>query len=182
MPQLSDEEYRALQNDKAIADLVKPLYDDPRTSKESKKILKTYYPNLAIPEHDLEEKIDARFAAEEKRRADEKLAEQNREQQEGWKKQRAKAQADYGLSDDEMKDTENWMVKNNTANYEVAAGYRAAKNPKMSTPTSAYESQYWNHGKSDRFKEVSKDPEEYARREFMQAIERDTARARSRTF
>lgn len=183
MPQLSDEEHRALLADKAIADLVKPLWDDPATSREAKGLLKRHYPKLEIPDHDIREEMNARFAAEEKRRNDEAAAVRSREENAKWKEDRARVQKEYGFTEDEMiKLEKETMIGKNVANYEVAATYHAAKNPRMSDPTASHEGTHWNHGKTDRFKEVSKDPEGYARDQFMAAIARQTAKQRQQQF
>ena len=68
-----------------------------------------------------------------------------------------------------MKTMEKWMYDNNVGSYEVAATYHASKNPKPSEPA-GYKDPYWHHEKSDLFKEIAKDPEEWGRQQIINAI------------
>jgi hypothetical protein len=77
-----------------------------------------------------------------------------------------------------MKDLEKWMHEKAVADHEVAAEYRASKNPQMSAPT--HDSQFWHHEKAPEFAEIAKDPEAWGRREILGAIHRDEERARGR--
>jgi hypothetical protein len=77
-----------------------------------------------------------------------------------------------------MKDLEKWMHEKAVADHEVAAEYRASKNPQTSNPT--YDSQFWHHEKADGFAEIAKDPEAWGRKEILGAIHRDEERARGR--
>jgi hypothetical protein len=77
-----------------------------------------------------------------------------------------------------MNDLEKMMIERNIGDYEVAATYHAAKNPKTSDPTAAYQDQYWNHGRGDAWKEIATDPEAWGRKELMAAMKRDAERSR----
>lgn len=177
--EISDDEYNALLARKEIADLVEPLWNDPALGKDAKRLLKRKYPNLRIPDLDIEDKVETALAADRKTREDEKAKETREKQQADWKAQRDRVQAEYGFTDDAMKDLEKFMVDNHVASYEVAAGYTAAKNPKPSDPAAGFDNHYWNHGQDETAKEVAKDPEGWARKEIMGAIARDDARIRA---
>ena len=176
--QVSDEEYAFLQNKRMTADFVESIYNDPALNKEAKRLIKRKYPNLAIPDFDMEEKLDQRISAAEqaKQRADQEAA--AKRDRDAWDTSRARVTKDYGFTEDGLKDLENWMQEHAVADHEVAASYRASKNPKTSEPT--YDSQFWHHEKADNFKEISADPEAWARREILGAIHRDSERARGR--
>ena len=77
-----------------------------------------------------------------------------------------------------MKDLEKWMHEKAVADHEVAAEYRASKNPQTSSPT--YDSQFWHHEKAPDFADNTKDPEAWGRNEILTAIHRDEERARGR--
>ena len=175
---VSDEEYSFLQNKRMTADFVESIYNDPQLNKEAKRLIKRKYPNLAIPDLDMEEKIDQRLGAEEERRRKETDTARTKAETDAWTASRAKVKADYGFTDEGLSDLEKWMQEHAVADHEVAASYRASKNPKTTEPT--YDSQFWHHEKADNFKEIAAEPEAWARREILGAIHRDTERARGR--
>lgn len=173
--QVSDEEYQYLQSRRMTADFVESIYNDPALNKEAKRLIKKKYPNLAIPDYDLEEKVEQRLsAADEAKRKEEQTAKQKRDQ-EAWNASRAAAKKTYSLTDEGMTDLEKWMEEHAVADHEVAASYRHSKNPPT---TDAVDDQYWRHDKADNFKEISADPEAWARREILGAIRKDDERAR----
>src|SRR5580698_1927558 len=55
---ISDEEYKYLQDKRMTADFVESIYNDPQLNKEAKRLIKRKYPNLAIPDFDLETKVE----------------------------------------------------------------------------------------------------------------------------
>lgn len=173
--QISDEEYAFLQNRRMTADFVESIYNDPQLNKEAKRLIKKKYPNLAIPDYDMEEKLDARTRAEDERRAREAQETKSKADREAWNKSRDTVKKEYGLTDEGLTDLEKWMQDHAVADHEVAASYRHSKNP----PTSPIDDQYWRHDKQDNFKEIASDPEGWARKEILGAIHRDTQRARS---
>ena len=175
---INDDEYNFLQQKRMTADFVESIYNDPQLNKEAKRLIKRKYPNLAIPDYDMEEKLDARLRSEdENKRKTENDAKKERDQK-SWDTGRVKAKKDYGLTDEGLTDLEKWMEEHAVADHEVAASYRHSKNPKTSEPT--YDQQFWRHDKADNFKEISADPEAWARREILGAIGRDSERARGR--
>ena len=175
---ISDEEYGFLQNKRMTADFVESIYNDPTLNKEAKKLIKRKYPNLAIPDYDMEEKLDGRLRAEDEKKAKEQQEAQRRNNQETWDAGRKKAKDEYGLTDDGLTDLEKWMEEHAVADHEVAASYRHSKNPPTSPAT--YDAGFWGHEKKDNFKEMSADPEAWGRKEILGAIYRDEQKARGR--
>ena len=175
---ISDEEYKYLQDKRMTADFVEGIYNDPALNKEAKRLIKRKYPNLAIPDYDMEEKIEARFSAADQAKAKEAADAAAKADRDAWNANRARVQKQYGFTDEGMKDLETWMHEKAVADHEVAAEYRASKNPQTSSPT--YDQQFWNHEKADGFAEIAKDPEAWGRREILGAIHRDEERARGR--
>jgi hypothetical protein len=175
---ISDEEYSFLQNKKMTADFVEGIYNDPQLNKEAKRLIKRKYPNLAIPDYDLEQKVEARFSAEDERKAKEAADRAAATDRDAWNASRNKVRKQYGFTDEGMVDLEKWMHEHAVADHEVAADYRASKNPQTSSPT--YDSQFWHHEKAPDFKEIATDPEAWGRKEILGAIHRDEERARGR--
>lgn len=175
--QVSDEEYSFLQNKRMTADFVESIYNDPQLNKEAKRLIKRKYPNLAIPDFDMEEKIDQKFRADEdaKRKAAQEA--QAKKDADDWNASRARVQKQYGFTDEAMKDLETWMHEKAVADHEVAAEHRVRRNPQTSEPT--YDSQFWRHSDAPNFKEIAADPEAWGRKEILGAIHRDEERRRS---
>jgi hypothetical protein len=171
MVDIPDDEYAFLQARRQIADLVEPIYNDPQLSKEAKRLLKRKYPQLQIPDYDIEEKFNERFDAERKAREDAEAATQQKRQDEEFQASRKKVQADYGFTDEAMGELEDMMRARNIGDYEAAAVYKASRDPKPIEPT--YDSHFWRHEKQDGFKDIAADPEGWARREILGAINRD---------
>jgi ATP-dependent exoDNAse (exonuclease V) beta subunit len=173
---ISDEEYGFLQNKRVTADFVEGIYNDPQLNKEAKRLIKRKYPNLQIPDYDIEDKLDRRLAAEDeaKRKAEDDA--RRKKDLDDWNASRDRVKKDYGFTDEGISDLENWMQEHAVADHEVAASYRAAKNPKTSEPT--FDSQYYRFEKADNFAEIAKDPEAWGRKEILGAIHRDQERAR----
>ena len=175
---ISDEEYKYLQDKRMTADFVESIYNDPQLNKEAKRLIKRKYPNLAIPDFDIEQKVEQRFTAEDQKKAKEAADAAAKADRDAWNASRAKVQKEYGFTDEAMKDLEKWMHEKAVADHEVAAEYRASKNPQTSSPT--YDSQFWHHEKAPEFVEIAKDPEAWGRKEILGAIHRDEERARGR--
>jgi hypothetical protein len=175
---VSDEEYAFLQQKRMTADFVEGIYNDPQLNKEAKRLIKRKYPNLAIPDLDMQDQMDKRFKDADDAKAKAERDATTKRDQDAWNASREKVKKDYGFTDDGLKDLEGWMHENAVASHEVAASYRASKNPQVSEPT--YDSQFWHHEKADNFKEISTDPEAWARKEILGAIHRDSERARGR--
>ena len=173
---VSDEEYMFLQGKRQIADFVESIYNDPSLSKDAKRLIKRKYPQLQIPDFDIEERVEERLAAAEKERVDAEAARQREADKKHWDEQRGRTQKQYGLTSEGMENLENWMLEHNVGDYDVAASYRVAKDPKPSSAT--FDSVKWNHDKQPGFAEIAKDPEEWGRNEIMKAIKTDQDRAR----
>ena len=174
--EISDEEYNFLQGRRQVADFVEPIYNHPQWGKEAKRLIKQVYPNVRIPDYDLSNQIDERFAAEDRRRAEEREAARAAEQDRNWRDKRAKVIEEYGFTDDGIKKLEKFMVDHDVANYEVAASYMASKEPKTSEAT--YADHYWHHDRKPEWQEMMRDPEGYAFNQFVQAMNRDEQRAK----
>lgn len=174
--QISDEEYNFLQNKRVTADFVESIYNDPQLNKEAKRLIKRKYPQLAIPDYDMEEKLEARLSAADQAREQEKIEAKRRADAEAWNASREKVKKQYGFTDEGIEDLEKWMHDKAVADHEVAASYRAAKNPQVSSPT--YDSQYWHHERAPDFKAIAADPEAWGRNEILTAIRKDEERAR----
>jgi hypothetical protein len=174
--QLSDEEYNFLQSRRMTADFVESIYNDPQLNKEAKRLIKKKYPNLAIPDLDIEDRVQAQLNAERDHRAAKEAEEKRKADDAKWRAERERVQKQYSFTDDGMRELEGWMTDKGVGDYEVAAGYRAAKNPRASEPT--YDSQFWHHDRTPDFKEIAKDPEAWGRREILGAIQRDQERER----
>jgi ATP-dependent exoDNAse (exonuclease V) beta subunit len=174
---VSDEEYQFLQSKRMTADFVESIYNDPQLNKEAKKLIKRKYPNLAIPDYDIEEKVEKRFAQEDEAKRKAAQEAQARADRTAWSESRSKVKEQYGFTDEGMTDLEKWMQDHAVADHEVAASYRASKNPATSEPT--YDSQFWRHEEAPNFKDIAKDPEAWGRKEILGAINRDQERART---
>ena len=174
--EISDEEYSFLQGRRQVADFVEPIYNHPQWGKEAKRLIKKVYPQTRIPDLDIEDSIEARFSAEEKKRAEAETDRKQKEQHDTWQKRRSDVQQQYGFTDEGMKALEDWMVENQVGNYDTAARAKAALEPR--TSEAEYDAGHWHHDKQEGFKEIAKDPEGWARNEFLQAMYRDEQRAR----
>lgn len=173
---ISDEEYNHLLERTRVADFVEPIYNNPKTSRKAKELIKEAYPGLEIPGFDLEQQVEQKFADLEQRETEKERKAREAEEDRKWHEAREKAKRDFGLTDETIRDVEQLMRDRNIGDYEVAASYFASKNPKTSAPT--YDSQFWHHDKQPNYEEISKDPEGWARREILGAIQRDQENAR----
>ena len=178
--EVSDEEYNFLQGRRQVADFVESIYNDPTLTKEAKALIKKKYPQVQIPDLDLEEKFNQRFDEDKREREAERKAAREAEQDKRINEARAKVQQEYGFTEDGMKDLEKMMVERNIGDYEAAATFHASKNPKQSEAN--YSNGLWDHQKQENFGEISKDPEGWARNEFLSAMRRDQERAKGGRF
>ena len=169
--EVTDEEYAFLQGRRQVADFVESIYNDPTLNKEAKLLIKRKYPNLAIPDYDIEEKVNSRLDAEKKAREDQEEAIRQRQADERIASERSRVQKEYGFTEDGMKQLEDLMLEKNIGDYEAAATYHASKNPKASQPT--FDNFRWNHDRQDSFKQISADPEGWARQELLNAVHAD---------
>ena len=174
--QVTDEEYNFLQQKRVTADFVEGIYNDPALNKEAKRLIKRKYPHLPIPDLDIEDRVQAQIDADRQQRREAEEAAKAKERHEAWQAERGRIQKKYGFTEDGLKDLEGWMTDKVVGDYDVAASYRASKNPKTSEPT--YDSQFWRHQEAPNFKEIAADPEAWGRREILSAIHRDQERTR----
>jgi hypothetical protein len=177
MPEVADDEYTRLLGKAQVADLAESLFNDPALGKHAKALVKAKYPQLQIPDYDLEQRFNARLDHEKKEREDAERAKREAEEETQWKQNRARVQKEYGFTDDGMKDLESFMREKSVGDYDVAATYRAAKNPKQSE--THYSNGLWEHSKQEGFAEISKDPEGWARNEILGALRRDEERQKN---
>jgi hypothetical protein len=176
--QLTDQEWDYYQRQDQTAKMADSLYNDPATSKDVKRLLKQKFPQLQIPDYDIEQTVTQRLDKEKADREAEDKKKKDAEEDERIAKSRKKTQEEYGFTEEGMADLEKFMVDNNVGSYEVAAGYKASKTPKTSEPT--FDSTRWHHEKQKGFDEIAKDPEAWGRNELMGAIQRDQEAARQR--
>jgi hypothetical protein len=169
--EITDEEYQYLQGRSQVADFVESIYNDPQLSKDAKRLIKRKYPNLAIPDYDIEQKVDSRLDAEKKAREDQEAATRQKQTDERIASERARVQKEYGFTDEAMQRLENTMIERNIGDYEAGAVYLASKEPKASEPT--FDNFRWNHDRQDGFKEIAADPEAWARKELLNAVRAD---------
>lgn len=174
--EISDEEYNFLQGRRQVADFVEPIYNHPKWGKEAKRLIKQVYPQVKIPDYDIEEQVNARFDAEKKARDEAAAAETSAAQDRKWREARATVQKSYGFTDEGMERLENFMKEKYIGDYEVAASYMAAREPKTSEAT--YSEHYWHHDRKPEWQEAAKDPEGWAFNQFVNAIRKDELRAK----
>ena len=177
--QLTDEEFARLQGRAQIADFVENIYNDPALSREAKALIKKKYPTLQIPDYDLMNQVEQRFAQERQERETEARERREQEEQREYEQTRSETQRKYGFTDEAMNDLEKMMVERNIGDYEVAATYRATKSP---SPSEALDDQRWNHSKQEGFKEIAADPEGWGKMEIMKALHADNERNKQQRF
>jgi hypothetical protein len=175
---VTDEEYAWLKGKETTANFVESIYNDPQLNKEAKQLIKKKYPNLAIPDYDLEKKIDDKFAARDKQIADAREKAQQERHEKTWKQKREETQKGYGFTDEAMEKLERLMVERNIGDYEAGAMLMASKEPK--TADAHYETHLWNHQKKPGWQEIAKDPEGWGSNEILQAIYKDQERLKGR--
>jgi hypothetical protein len=175
-----DEEYAFLQGRRQIADFVESIYQDPTLTKEAQALIKKKYPNLAIPDFDLENKVEQRLNAEKKEREDREAEARKSQERERFQNVRGETQKKYGFTDKAMEELEQFMVDHNVGDYEVAAGYKASKEPRPSDVT--HSDGRWNHDKAPGFQEIAKDPEGWARDEILKSLYSDEERRKQQRF
>lgn len=174
--QISDEEYNYLQQKRVTADFAESIFNDPALNNESKSIIKKKYPNLQIPDYDLEQKFNAKWDEEKKSREEKDKQEREKAERDKFLAQRTETQRQYGFTDEAMQRLEKMMLDRNIGDYEAAASYFASREPQSSEPT--FDSTRWHHERQEGFADIAKDPESWGRNEIMRAIKRDEQRAK----
>lgn len=174
--EISDDEYAYLQQRRATADFVESIYNDPALNKEAKRLIKKKYPNLAIPDLDIEDKVTTLITSDKTAREDAEKKKKQEAEDAKWRAERARVQKSYGFTDDAMKKLEDLMQEKSIGDYEVAAEYMAAREPKVSEPYN--DSHFWRHREQPGVADIAKDPEGWARKELIGAMQRDQVAAR----
>jgi hypothetical protein len=174
--QISDEEYQFLQNRRQVADFVESIYNDPQYAKEAKRLIKKKYPNLQIPDYDVEEAVNLRLDHEKRERDDAEAKKRADEEEKTWKQSREETQKKYKFTDEAMGRLEKLMKDRYIGDYEVAASYFAAQEPQAAEPT--YDG-LWHHDKTEGFAEIAKDPESWGRSELLRAFRGEEQRLKS---
>jgi hypothetical protein len=175
---ISDAEEQFIRGRMQVADFVESIYNDPQLTREAKALIKKKYPNLNIPDYDIENRVEARFEKDRRERETREANDRKAREDAEFKERRAKTQKEYGFTDEAMTRLEKMMVDRNIGDYEVAASYMASKEPKPSAG-SDWDSTRWHHERQDSFAEISKDPEAWGRTQIMNAIKADQDRARN---
>lgn len=178
--QIEDREYNFLQGRRQVADFVESIWNDPQLNMEAKALIKKKYPNLAIPEYDLEKRVEQRLGEERAAREQVEVSRKQTEDKKRFEELRSKTQKEYGFTDQAMEDMEKMMVERNIGDYEVAATYVAAKEPKPAEAT--FQDQYWNHDRASNWGEITKDPEKWARGEILKTLQDQQQRERNQRF
>lgn len=178
--QVSDEEYQFLQGRRQVADFVESIYNDPALTKEAKQLIKKKYPNLQIPDLDIEARVEQRLEQDRRDREEREQAQVAERDERSFQEVRNKTQKQYGFTDKAMEDLEKLMVDRNVGDYDIAAQYMASKEPKPSEAT--FNDGRWNHDKAPGFAEIAKDPEGWGRNEILKALYNDQERAKQQRF
>lgn len=177
---ISDAEVAQIEQERNLLKFIRSVWDDPELNPEAKALVKRKYPTISIPDLDIRNEVRGMIESDRQERL--RLEEEKRQQEEDrqFDEKRASVRKKYSLTEDGMKDLEDFMVKNNVGSYDIAAEYRIAKQPKPSEAT--YEDNRWNHSKMEGFADIAKDPESWARKEFIQAMNRDNERQKQQMF
>lgn len=178
--QIEDREYAFLQGRRQVADFVESIWNDPQLNMEAKALIKKKYPNLSIPEYDLEQRVEQRLGQERQAREQTETQRKQAEDKKKFDDLRSATQKEYGFTDKAMEDMEKMMVERNIGDYEVAATYIASKEPKPAEAT--FQDQYWHHDKSPGWGEITKDPEGWARGEILKTLQNEQQRNRNQRF
>lgn len=177
---IADEEYNFLKGRQQVADFVESIYNDPALTKEAKALIKKKYPNMAIPDYDIEQRVEERLAADRKEREDRESEQRKKADEDRFNSVRKKTQEEYGFTDKAMEELEQMMVERNIGDYEVAASYKASKEPRPSDAT--FSDGRWNHDKAPAFAEIAKDPEGWGRSEILKTLYDQQERSRQQRF
>jgi hypothetical protein len=168
-------ELEAGRRAKNVEDMVNGIWNDPALTNEAKALFKKKYPDVPIPDYDVERKVEQRFAERDKKEADAKKKEREAAQDEDFKSRRKRTQDDYGFTDDAMGRLEKLMNERGIGDYEVAAEYFAAREPKPSDARDAHGPR-WGFQDDKAFDEIAKDPEKWAHSQILQAARTDQQR------
>ena len=101
--QISDQEYAFLQGKRGVADFVESIYNDPVLGKDAKALIKRKYPQVSIPDFDIENRLINHLSADRKQREEAEQKKATEAQDAKIKETREKVQKEYGFTDDAMK-------------------------------------------------------------------------------
>ena len=180
---LSDDQVRQLQAElaagrkaKQTEDIVLPLLNG-QYGDEARALLKKAYPDMPMGEYDTKREVFARLDQEKAEREKRERDVEQSTADDRIAAERKATQEEFSYTDEGMKEVEKFMLDNHVANYEVAGEYLASKRPKASDGSSDVNRHRWNHGRSEEWKEISKDPEKWMEDNLMAAIQRDMDKA-----
>lgn len=181
---LTDDQVAALraeraqwERDKLVREAAEGLWNDPKLSDRAKALWKEKYPETQIQDYDLKTEIFGRLDRE---KAEAEKARQEQLEAESVARlqaQKAQVKQQYGFTDDAMERMEKEMNERKVYDYEAMAPFFASKQPK---PIESYQnSNRWNHDRTEEFKKISADPEDYAFTEIVNTLREQDRRARS---
>ena len=177
---LTDAEAAQYDRDQQTLRVIQQVWDDPALNREAKALLKKKFPNVQIPDYDIMQQVEQRFATERQEREDRENQRRQQEEEADFNQKRSATQKKYGLTDEGMTELEKMMLERNIGDYEVAASYHVSQNPKPSDAT--FDDMRWNHSKQEGFADIVKDPEAWGRAEIMKALHNDQERAKNQRF
>lgn len=181
---LTDEQVAALRaereqaaRDKSVRESVDAIWNDPELGDRAKELFKKKFPETRIDDYDLKQQIFSRLDAEKEAAEKARREQLEAESVARLQTQKSRVQQEYGFTDDAMERMEKEMNERRVYDYEAMAPYFASKEPK---PIESYQtSNRWNHDRSETFKKIAADPEDYAFNEIVQTLREQERRARS---
>lgn len=174
---ISDQEYELNQQARGIADLALGLINDPVLGHEAKTLLKKKHPQYRDAEFDLRNEFNAKLEEDRQKRAEAEQKKLEETERERIQQMRKATQEQYGFTDEAMEKLEKFMEEKYVGDYEVAAAYMAAREPKPSD--GGMDQQNWNFMKQPDIEKVQEDPEGWGSSELLAAIRRDQQRIRN---
>jgi hypothetical protein len=184
---LNDQEVAALkaereqwQRDRQIAEFANAIWNDPALSDEAKALAKKKFPTTPIPDYDLRQELRSELKKDRDERTREKEEAEKKKASDFYADQKTQVQKRHGFTDDAMERMEAEMRDKRVYDYEVMATHFASREPKPIETTNS--GHFWNHHKSDEFKKIVSDPEDYAFNEIVGAIQRDEANSRNNKY
>ena len=172
----SHDEHLYTNQQSNTANFAASIFNNPKLKKKAKSLIKEAYPDLQIPDYDLQNQFDAFRNEEAERKAAEQQRQEQEKQEQEFRAQRQAAQDKYGLTEEGMLAVEEHMRKNFIGNYDVAARDFVATKPESSEAT--YDTQFWHHEKQAGFDDIAKDPEKWGRVELEKAFKNAATRQR----
>ena len=181
---LTDEQVAALRaereqaaRDKQVRESVEGIWNDPELGDHAKALFKKKYPETKIEDYDLKSEIFGRLDREKAEAAKARQEAEEAAAVARLQAQKDQVKKDYGFTDDAMDRMEVEMRARRVYDYEAMAPFFASKEPK---PIESYQSQNrWNHDRSELFKKIADDPEEYAFGEIVNTLREQERRSRS---